>query len=84
MWFWALFFLAAGLYQPFVDFAQAGATVPLTGFGHLLAKGVLEDVEKFGLLGAFTGGLRASAAGISAALFFGLLVALIFKPKDKA
>lgn len=73
-----------GLYQPFVDFAQAGATVPLTGFGHLLAKGVLEDVEKFGLLGAFTGGLRASAAGISAALFFGLLVALIFKPKDKA
>ncbi len=75
---------AVGVYEPFVNWAGAGASVPLTGFGHLLAKGVLEDVQKFGLLGAFTGGLRASAAGISAALFFGLIVALIFKPKDKA
>ena len=68
-----------GLYQPFADFAGCGATVPLTGFGHLLANGVKEDVEKLGLLGAFTGGLRASAAGITAALFAGP-VALVQNP----
>lgn len=73
-----------GLYQPFVDFAQAGATVPLTGFGHLLAKGVLEDVEKFGLLGAFTGGLRASAAGDLRRPFLWSISGTDFKPKDKA
>lgn len=69
-----VFLSGVGLYQPFVDFAGAGATVPLTGFGHLLAKGVKEDLQQFGLLGAFTGGLRASAAGISAALFSGLFM----------
>ena len=75
---------AIGLYEPFVKWAGAGATVPLTGFGNLLARGVREAVEEKGLVGAFTGGFSASAAGISAAVFFGLLVALIFKSKDKA
>ena len=75
---------AIGLYEPFAKWAGAGATVPLTGFGNLLARGVREAVEEKGLVGAFTGGFSASAAGISAAVFFGLLVALIFKSKDKA
>lgn len=75
---------ALGLYQPIVDFAGAGATVPLTGFGHLLATGVKEAVAQKGLLGALTGGLTASAAGITAAMVFGLLVALLFKPGDKS
>lgn len=75
---------AIGLYEPFVKWAGAGATVPLTGFGNLLARGVREAVKEKGLVGAFTGGFSASAAGISAAVFFGLLVALIFKSKDKA
>lgn len=75
---------ALGLYQPLVDFAGAGATVPLTGFGNLLAKGVHKAVAEQGLLGALTGGITAAAAGISAAIFFGLLVALIFKPKEKS
>ena len=75
---------ALGLYQPIVDFAGAGATVPLTGFGHLLAIGVKEAVAQKGLLGALTGGLTASAAGITAAMVFGLLVALLFKPGDKS
>lgn len=73
-----------GLYQPLIDFAGAGATVPLTGFGSLLAKGVKTAVAEKGLVGAFTGGFTASAAGISAAMFFGLLFALIFKPGDKS
>ena len=74
---------AIGLYQPLVDWAGAGATVPLTGFGHALAKGIREAVEEKGLLGVFTGGFTAAAAGLCAAVFFGLLVALVFKPKDK-
>lgn len=72
------------IYQPLIDFAGAGATVPLTGFGSLLAKGVKEAVAENGLIGAFTGGFTSSAAGISAAMFFGLLIALIFKPGDKS
>ena len=75
---------ALGLYQPLVDWAGAGACVPLTGFGNTLAKGVREAVAESGVLGAFTGGITASAAGIAAAIFFGFLVALIFKPKDKS
>ena len=74
---------AVGLYQPLVDWAGAGATVPLTGFGNTLAKGVRQAVESDGLLGVFTGGFTASAAGICAAVFFGILIALIFKPKEK-
>ena len=74
---------AVGLYQPLVDWAGAGATVPLTGFGNTLAKGVKLAVESDGLLGVFTGGFTASAAGICAAVFFGILIALIFKPKEK-
>ncbi len=73
-----------GVYQPLIDFAGAGATVPLTGFGNLLAKGVREAVQEDGLLGALTGGLKAAAGGIAAAVFFGFLAALIFKPKDKS
>ena len=75
---------ARGLYQPLVEFAGAGATVPLTGFGHLLATGVQKAVAEKGILGALTGGLTASAAGITAAMIFGLLVALIFNPGDKS
>ena len=74
---------AIGLYQPLVDWAGAGATVPLTGFGHTLAKGVRQAVAEKGLLGVFTGGFSAAAAGLCAAVFFGLIVALVFKPKDK-
>lgn len=74
---------ALGLYQPLTDFAGAGASVPLTGFGGTLAKGVKEAVAEKGLLGAFTGGFTSTAGGISAAVFFGLLVSLLFKPKDK-
>jgi len=73
-----------GLYQPLVDFAGAGATVPLTGFGWLLAKGVKEAIAEKGLLGILSGGLTATAGGIAAAIFFGFLFALIFKPKDKS
>lgn len=73
-----------GVYQPLIEFAGAGATVPLTGFGSLLSKGVKTAVQEKGLLGALTGGFTASSAGIGAAVFFGLLVALIFKPGDKA
>ena len=75
---------ALGLYQPIVDFAGAGATVPLTGFGHLLATGVQKAVTEKGFLGVLTGGLTASAAGITAAMIFGLLVALLFNPGDKS
>ena len=72
-----------GVYQPLVEFAGAGATVPLTGFGYLIAKGVREAVGEQGLLGALTGGLRASAGGIAAALVFGYLACLIAKGKPK-
>ena len=75
---------AIGVYQPLVDWGGAGATIPLTGFGNTLAKGVKEAVAKDGLLGALTGGLKAAAGGITAAVFFGLLAALIFKPRDKS
>ena len=73
-----------GLYRPFADWAGAGATVPLTGFGHLLAKGVRQAVAEQGMLGVLTGGLTASAGGIAAAVLCGLVAALIFKPGDKA
>lgn len=75
---------ALGLYQPFADWAGAGATVPLTGFGNNLAKGVKKAVEEKGLIGAFTGGFTAAAGGIGAAVFFGYLVSVIFKPGDKS
>ena len=74
---------AVGLYQPLVDFAGSGATVPLTGFGYALACGVREAVEKEGLYGALRGGLTATSAGIAAAMFFGLVASLIFKGKPK-
>lgn len=79
-----VFLSAIGVYQKIVDFAGAGATVPLTGFGHTIAKGVKEAITKDGLLGIFTGGLKASAGGITAAIVSGLLMSLIFKAKDKA
>ena len=72
-----------GIYQLLVDFAGAGATVPLTGFGYNLAKGAIEGVQQSGLIGAFTGGVKAAAGGIAAAVFFGYLAALISKPKMK-
>ena len=72
-----------GLYAPLVDFAGAGATVPLTGFGYSLATGVKEAVNEYGLMGALMGGLTATSAGIAAALFFSLIAALIFKPDQK-
>lgn len=75
---------ALGLYQPLVDWAGAGATVPLTGFGNTLAQGVKKAVAKSGVIGAFTGGFTASAAGICAAVFFGFLAAVIFKSRDKS
>lgn len=75
---------AVGLYEPFAEFAGAGATVPLTGFGYTLSKGVREAVDSKGFLGIFTGGLKACAGGIAAAIFAGLLVSLIFKDKDKS
>ena len=74
---------AAGLYGPLADFAGAGATVPLTGFGHALSNGVKKAVQEIGILGAFTGGLTSTAAGITAAVFFGTLTALLFKPHPK-
>ena len=72
-----------GVYEPFVKFAGAGASVPLLGFGNVLWKGVKEAVDKNGFLGIFLGGFKASAAGISAALIFGYLASLIFEPKMK-
>lgn len=74
---------ALGLYQPLIEWAGAGATVPLTGFGSLLAKGVKKAVAEKGLIGALTGGITAAAGGITAAVFFGFLVALLFKSKPK-
>ena len=74
---------AVGLYEPLADFAGAGATVPLTGFGYTLAKGVREAVQEQGFLGIFTGGLTATAGGITVAVVAGLLCSLIFRPKDK-
>ena len=74
---------AVGLYEPLVEFAGCGATVPLTGFGYSLAKGVEEAVRQNGLLGALTGGLTATAGGITASVVFGLLMALFFKSTGK-
>ncbi len=72
-----------GIYKYIVDFAGAGATVPLTGFGYNLAKGAIESVKEFGIVGAFTGGVKAAAGGIAAAVFFGYIASLISKPKMK-
>ncbi len=74
---------ALGLYQPIADWGGAGATVPLTGFGHNLAKGVREAVASDGWLGVFTGGLTATSGGIAAAVVFGVIIALLCKPGDK-
>ena len=74
---------AVGVYQPIADWGGAGATVPLTGFGHSLAKGVAKAVAEKGWLGVLTGGLTATAGGIAAAVVFGVLMALIFKPGEK-
>ena len=74
---------ALGLYEPLVEFAGAGATVPLSGFGHTLAKGVRAAVADKGFLGAFTGGLSATAGGITAAIVSGFIIAVFFRPKDK-
>ena len=73
-----------GVYKPFADFAGAGATVPLTGFGNCLASGVKEAVDKDGFIGIFTGGLQASAGGITAAIVAGLLASLFFRAKDRS
>ena len=75
---------ALGIYKPLVDFAGAGATVPLTGFGYTLANGVKEAIDKEGFLGILTGGLKATAGGITAAIVAGLLASLFFKAKDKS
>ena len=74
---------AVGLYKPLVKFAGAGATVPLTGFGHLLAEGIRKSISEDGFLGVFTGGMTAAAGGITAAILFGLIAAVVFKQKDK-
>ena len=79
-----VFLGAIGVYQALADFAGAGATVPLTGFGNTLAKGVKKAVDADGFLGIFTGGLKASAGGITAAIVSGLLASLFFRAKDKS
>lgn len=79
-----VFLSAIGVYEKLVEFAGAGATVPLTGFGNSLAKGVKEAIKEDGFLGIFIGGLKATAGGIAAAITAGLLMSLIFKPKDKS
>ena len=79
-----VFLGAVGLYKPLAEFAGAGATVPLTGFGYNLAKGVREAVQQDGFLGIFTGGLKACAGGIAVAITAGLLASLLFKTKDKS
>ena len=79
-----VFLSGVGLYEKLVEFAGAGATVPLTGFGHALAKGVKEAIADNGFLGVFLGGLRATAGGITAAITAGLVMSLIFRPKDKS
>ena len=79
-----VFLGAIGVYEPLVDFAGAGATVPLTGFGYNLAKGVKEAVQEQGFLGILTGGLKSTSGGITAAILAGLIASLLFKAKDKA
>ena len=73
-----------GLYGPLKEFAGAGATVPLTGFGYILSEGVRKEIATVGFMGIFTGGLKASAGGITAAILSGLIVSLLFKAKDKS
>ena len=73
-----------GIYKPFAEFAGAGASVPLTGFGNLLAKGVKEAVDEQGFLGIFLGGLKSTAGGIAASVFSGFLAGILFKPRDKS
>ncbi len=73
-----------GIYRPIAEFAGAGATTPLTGFGYLISKGIVEDIDKFGLLGALTGGLRTSAGGVAAALIFGFLASVFSTGKPKS
>ena len=75
--------MVCGVYQYLVDFAGAGATVPLTGFGNALAKGVIEAIKEKGILGIFTGGITACSGGIASAIFFGYIAALVSKPKIK-
>ena len=75
---------AVGLYGPLAQFAEAGATIPLTGFGHALVTGVKRAIQEIGFMGAFSGGLTNTAAGIAAAVFFGALAAMVFKPKAKS
>ena len=79
-----VFLGAIGVYEPLVDFAGAGATVPLTGFGYNIAKGVKEAVQEQGFLGILTGGLKSTSGGITAAILAGLIASLLFKAKDKA
>ena len=78
-----VFLTGLGLYEPIVNYAGAGATVPISGFGYALGKGVMEEVDKQGFLGIFTGGLTATAAGLTAAMLFGWFFALICKSKEK-
>lgn len=75
---------AIGIYEPIMKFGGAGASVPITGFGYSLAKGAAKAVKENGILGAFTGGIVGTAGGIAAAIFFGYIIALIFKPKEKS
>ena len=75
---------AIGLYEPLIRFAGAGATVPLTGFGYSLAKGAMEGAREAGVIGALSGGIKNTAAGIAAAVIFGFAAALIFRPKTKS
>lgn len=75
---------ATGVYKPLAEYAGAGATVPLTGFGYTLSKGVKEAIDQNGFIGIFTGGLKAAAGGITAAVVSALIVSLLFKPKDKS
>ena len=74
---------AMGIYESLVEYAGAGASVPLTGFGHIIAKGVKEAINANGFIGIFTGGLKASAGGITAAIVAGLLASIVFRPRDK-
>ena len=78
-----VFLTGIGVYEPIVKFAGAGATVPLVGFGYSLANGVKEAIAQYGLIGALSGGLTATAAGIAASISFAMLMALLFKPGDK-
>lgn len=74
---------ALGIYEPIFKYGRAGASVPLPGFGYTLAKGAIKDVQKYGLIGAFTGGIRATAGGVAGAIFFGYIMAVVFNPKTK-